>query len=1409
MSKNKTIFDPATFSELTTIESSFLKILAIMYIPVAATPLAICAHRIGIDDPDTGLSFNMNSIRPHLKKMVDLGWLQLESNRYYCHQDLLDPLLQYTIENKDFKTIAEQVIEAFPPREDTGILSWSSIDHGIAHARLHMYLGDNDKLEEVLNSLHARYAYSEPESIINTIGFFQGMFGVPANTELLALLDSKTFLLVCKELTYAGLSELDNISDLWALMSERINSNPTEVFDTGGNGDVREFYSILSGQKDIFSAIPKNDSVEKVYWIIADSVRQLIDNESSQADDKKTNAENCIFQYEKGIHLHCQLNDLKEQTVILDSDLEKFYLLALISKGDTDSLIKADLFLKKVDADIDYSLFSAYNQALTSGLFHFTIEPVYLHENTFTSLLYAIITFWLNQSLSDDALETIQNQYQRTKENGYTWLAAEYATALAYLSSDLLQRDEYQELAKQQHKSLGTKTLFDLVTPQAEWERALNALNRLGAAPTAAKDKGEERIVWILDQDRHNEYFITPKIQKKSPKGAWTKGRNIALKRLLKERQEFPQLSSQDRKLCDCILEQQNYDSYYSDIPQFYMDMNTAWLAMVDHPAIYWNHARGATLEITKSEFELVVSEEGNQLRISFYPPFNKEKNKSDNDSRYLIHKETPTRLCLYQKNEQIYRLSEILSDGLVIPREAEKNLRETLTTLAPMVKIQSDLEGVSEAEEVPADSTLHANLLPYAEGLRATLRIKAFGEFGPLYPPGQGRAKLLAEHNGITYKTHRDLELEQQKLDNLILHSDVLGEMGEYEDEYLLEDAQDCLELLEQLREQGDNVIIAWPEGEVMRVSSRFDGSNMRLSINKSGDWFQLDGQIETDKGLVISLRKLLELSEKSTGRFIELGDGEYVSLTNQFRKKLNAVQKYSEVSGDGTRINGLAAYALDDFFEDIGTLTVDDEWRQHVYRLENLEETIYDIPSTLQTTLRDYQEDGFRWLSRLAQWGVGACLADDMGLGKTIQTLALLLQRGGDGPALVVAPTSVCYNWEAETQKFAPTLNPLMYRGSEREALIENATKRDLVIVTYGLLQQDSELFLEKEWHSIVLDEAQAIKNVNAKRTRTAHQLKGNFKLVTTGTPIENHLGELWSLFRFLNAGLLGSQEQFMKRYMIPIERNNDAETRQNLKRLIQPFILRRLKTEVLDELPPKTEITLKIPLSEKERAMYEAVRLKALQNLAAKDKQEKGSDHLKVLAAITKLRLASCHPKLIMPESTLPSSKLERFAELVDELRENKHKALVFSQFVKHLTIIKQYLDEQGIRYQYLDGSTPAGKRRQRVEDFQNGKGELFLISLKAGGSGLNLTAADYVIHMDPWWNPAVEDQASDRAHRIGQTRPVTIYRLVAENTIEEKIVKLHRHKRDLADSLLEGSNMSGSMKATDMLRLIQEG
>jgi len=442
------------------------------------------------------------------------------------------------------------------------------------------------------------------------------------------------------------------------------------------------------------------------------------------------------------------------------------------------------------------------------------------------------------------------------------------------------------------------------------------------------------------------------------------------------------------------------------------------------------------------------------------------------------------------------------------------------------------------------------------------------------------------------------------------------------------------------------------------------------------------------------------------------------------------------------------------------------------------------------------------------LSSWGAGACLADDMGLGKTLQALAVVLQRAPQGPTLVVAPTSVCMNWLAEINRFAPTLNPGLFGGRHREELVGSLQGMDVMICSYGLLQQEAELLATVQWRTIILDEAQAIKNFETQRAQAALALKGDFRLITTGTPIENHLGEFYTLFDFINPGLLGSRRQFNERYAIPIEKNGDREARKRLKKLVSPFLLRRIKSQVLDELPPRTEVTLQVEMSPEETALYEALRREAVEALE-QDESPSGQKHLKILAEIMRLRQACCHPRLVLPESDLASSKLALFGEVVEELLENSHKALVFSQFVGHLTLIRNYLKVKGIEYRYLDGGTPPKERRREVEAFQAGQGSLFLISLRAGGVGLNLTAADYVIHMDPWWNPAVEDQASDRAHRIGQQRPVTVYRLVTKNTIEEKILKLHGTKRDLANSLLDGSDMSGRMSADELLQMIREG
>jgi SNF2 family DNA or RNA helicase len=337
-------------------------------------------------------------------------------------------------------------------------------------------------------------------------------------------------------------------------------------------------------------------------------------------------------------------------------------------------------------------------------------------------------------------------------------------------------------------------------------------------------------------------------------------------------------------------------------------------------------------------------------------------------------------------------------------------------------------------------------------------------------------------------------------------------------------------------------------------------------------------------------------------------------------------------------------------------------------------------------------------------------------------------------------------------------------------------------------------------------VLDEAQAIKNAETQRARATQTLRAGFRLALTGTPVENYLDELWSLFSFVNPGVLGSREGFQKRFARPIERDKDPNARQALRALIRPFLLRRTKAAVLSELPPRTEQTMHVEMTEPERAFYEALRQRSLERIAASDAPE-GKRKIQILAEITRLRRACCNPGLIDAAAGVPSGKLTAFLELVEELIRNRHRALVFSQFVGHLELVRAALDARGIRYEYLDGGTPSAERERRVAAFQAGEAALFLISLRAGGTGLNLTAADYVVHLDPWWNPAVEDQASDRAHRIGQKRPVTIYRLIMEDSIEERILALHRDKRDLATELLDGTETAARLSEEALLDLIR--
>ena len=779
---------------------------------------------------------------------------------------------------------------------------------------------------------------------------------------------------------------------------------------------------------------------------------------------------------------------------------------------------------------------------------------------------------------------------------------------------------------------------------------------------------------------------------------------------------------------------------------------------------------------------------------------------------RSCSRSDAPSRLKVAEVTEAHRRISKALGkDGLTVPLFARDKVLEALGAVASLVTVHSDIGGApGTGDLVPADPAPRLHLSPEGGGLVVETLGRPFGEFGPYYRPGEGGKVLFIEEGGKRLHTERDLATEQSQAEALVAGCATLA-TAEPRNAFgwHIPQPEACLELLLELRELPRAVRVEWPSGESLKLAGKADFRQLELRVAASGDsWFSVSGHLAVSEDLVLDMQGLLGLLGHRLGRFVQLDDGRFLVLTEAFRKRLEDLAALTEVHGKSRRVHALAAPLLEELASDAGKFLCDKNWRQRIARLREAEGLQTGVPDNLEAELRDYQVEGYRWLTRMAYWGVGACLADDMGLGKTIQTLAIRLERGREGPSLVVAPTSVSANWQAEALRFAPTIRMQVLGSQGRGATVEELGPMDVLVCSYGLLQQPSvgALLASRTWRTVVLDEAQAIKNLTTKRSQAAMDLRGEFRLITTGTPVENHPGALWNLFRFMNPGLLGSLESFNRRFAGPIEYGNkDARTR--LKRLVQPFILRRLKSQVLDELPPRTDIQLDVELSEAEQAFYEALRREVVAHLDDGE-AARGGKQIKVLAAIMKLRRACCHSSLVSPGVELPSSKLALFGDLIEELLENHHKALVFSQFVDHLALIRERLEANGVAYQYLDGQTPAAERKKRVDAFQAGEGAVFLISLRAGGVGLNLTAADYVIHMDPWWNPAVEDQASDRAHRIGQSRPVTVYRLVAKGTIEEKIVALHRYKRDLADEILAGTETASKISAEELLRLIQE-
>lgn len=570
----------------------------------------------------------------------------------------------------------------------------------------------------------------------------------------------------------------------------------------------------------------------------------------------------------------------------------------------------------------------------------------------------------------------------------------------------------------------------------------------------------------------------------------------------------------------------------------------------------------------------------------------------------------------------------------------------------------------------------------------------------------------------------------------------------------------------------------------------------------------------------LIASHRQKKRYHRLKNGDLVALHEGGAIADLDELSSHLNL--KINQLLQESVTLPAYRAVYLEAMSRDKDGLRIerDQAFKQLIRNLEEPEDLDMSLPDPLKSVLRDYQTTGFKWLKVLSKYGFGGILADDMGLGKTLQVLAFLLSEKEEkqskglpaGRALIVVPTSLIYNWQAEVEKFSSSLNLRIVSGmkAERVEKLSNLDDVDLVVTTYGLLKRDLDYYRNIAFEYCIIDEAQHIKNANTLSARSVKCIKARNTFALTGTPIENGLTELWSIFDFIMPGYLYQSGQFINRYANPIIKDGDQQVLSHLRRHIQPFVLRRLKQDVLLELPEKIESRMVNQMTPEQSKNYAAWQMRAKKEFEEEIMQNSGQPNkIKILALLTRLRQLACHPALFLEGYTGGSGKLDQLMELVDDAISGGHRLLIFSQFTTLLGIVSKALEAQNIDTWYIDGSVSAEDRINRVKAFNEGDKSVFLISLKAGGTGLNLTGADMVVHLDPWWNPAVEDQATDRAYRIGQTKVVQVFRMITKGTIEEKIDELKAKKRALIEEMITpGDEWLEKVSVTDMMALFED-
>jgi non-specific serine/threonine protein kinase len=732
--------------------------------------------------------------------------------------------------------------------------------------------------------------------------------------------------------------------------------------------------------------------------------------------------------------------------------------------------------------------------------------------------------------------------------------------------------------------------------------------------------------------------------------------------------------------------------------------------------------------------------------------------------------------------------LAEILlNPEIIIPKEDASDFLDRY--LAPLAE-RAPISGEALSwDMVEVDPVARIYLSQAENEIQVNLRF-AYGDFEFPYAAGSAPIGICRKPGEMTLaKVARNLEFEEQTQQFIAEQS--LLRRGKTPDSFLLRAKSHPIEFLMTsvplFAEKGYQV---FGEEQINEKVNR-SRPNISFVVGSGIDWFDVKVSVDFD-GVAVKLKDIRH-AIRHKQKYVKLADGTVGELPDDWLEKYRRLFIFSEIEDETLKMRKTQAMLLDAMLGEAEDARYDQEFTAALTKLKNFQKVeAQPLPITLRAELRPYQKAGYDWLHFLRTYGFGGCLADDMGLGKTVQALALLLwmqeNEVDHKPALVIVPRSLMSNWMREAEKFTPSLTVLANAGIDRIKNAKQFAKYDVVLMTYGTMLRDIAHLSKYRFSYTILDEAQVIKNPLSLVSRAARTLNADHKLALTGTPMENTTLDIWSLFDYLNPGLLGSMLQFKTEFAGEIERGGNSETAAFLKRTVFPFILRRTKNQVAPELPSRTERTMIAEMDDDQKALYNKHRdhYRSLL-LGLIDQDGIQNSRMKILEGLLRLRQIANHPKLVEHETTAPSAKLESLIETLVTLQAEGHKALIFSQFVQMLRIIRTELDNRQIPYEWLTGQT---KNRQDVVDhFQEDPDvPFFLLSLKAGGVGLNLTAADYVIHVDPWWNPAVEMQATDRTHRIGQDKPVFVYKFIVKDTVEDKILKLQDQKRDLITQVI---------------------